>query len=165
MIISLIVAAANNNVIGNHGQLPWRQSEDMKYFKNVTWGMPVIMGRKTFQALGKALEGRKNIVITHQLGWKAEGAAVVKSIDEALSVAEETDAKESFLIGGGEIYKLALEKANRVYLTRIKAEPEGDVFFPQLDQKDWKLIRSDDHKADEKNQYAYSFQVWERRKI
>ena len=163
MIISLIVAAANNNVIAKNGQLPWHQANDMQYFKNTTWGMPVIMGRKTFQSLGKALNGRKNIVITHQQDWKAEGVVVVKNLDDALFVAGETDAKEAFVIGGGEIYRLAFEKAWRIYLTRIKAEPDGDIYFPQIDTKEWKLISSDDHKADEKNQYAYSFQVWERR--
>lgn len=170
MIISLIVAAAQNNTIGKDGQLPWRQANDMQYFKNVTWGMPVIMGRKTFQALGKPLEGRKNIVITHQLapiaiGGKAADAVVTKSLDEALSAAKETDAKEIFIIGGGEIFRLALEKANRIYLTRIQAEPEGDVFFPELDPIVWRLISSDDHEADSKNQYPYSFQVWERKKV
>lgn len=165
MMISLIVAAANNNVIAKDGQMPWRQSEDLKYFKNVTWGMPVIMGRKSFQALGKPLEGRKNIVITRQTDWKPEGAMIAGSLEEATIIAGETDAKEVFVIGGGEIYWLALEKANRVYLTRIKAEPEGDVFFPELNTEEWKLISSDDHEADNKNQYAYSFQTWERKKI
>jgi dihydrofolate reductase len=135
----------------------------MQYFKNITWGMPVIMGRKTFQALGKALPGRKNIVITRQPDWKAEGVIIVKNLDDALFVARETDAKEAMVIGGGEIYRLAFEKADRIYLTRIKAEPDGDTFFPQLDPKEWRLVSSDDHNADEKNQYAYSFQVWEKR--
>jgi dihydrofolate reductase len=121
------------------------------------------MGRKTFQALGKALPGRKNIVITRQPDWKAEGVIIVKNLDDALFVARETDAKEAMVIGGGEIYRLAFEKADRIYLTRIKAEPDGDTFFPQLDPKEWRLVSSDDHNADEKNQYAYSFQVWEKR--
>ncbi|MBS1921072.1 MAG: type 3 dihydrofolate reductase [Bacteroidetes bacterium] len=163
MIISLIVAAANNNVIGIKGQMPWRQATDMQYFKNTTWGMPVIMGRKTFQGLGKALPGRKNIMITRQVGWNAEGIAVVNNIDDALKLAGETDAKEVFVIGGGEIYKMFFERAQRIYLTRIHAEPEGDTFFPALDSKEWKLIRTDTHEADEKNHFAYSFEVWERR--
>ncbi|HVT84567.1 MAG TPA: type 3 dihydrofolate reductase [Chitinophagaceae bacterium] len=163
MIISLIVAAANNNVIGKNGQMPWHQANDMRYFKNITWGMPVIMGRKTFQALGKALPGRKNIVITRQQDWKPEGVIIVKNLDDALFVTRETDAKEVMVIGGGEIYRLAFEKADRIYLTRIKAEPDGDTYFPQLDTKEWRLVSSNDHEADEKNQYAYSFQVWEKR--
>ena len=163
MIISLIVAAAQNDVIGKNGQMPWHQANDTQYFKNITWGMPVIMGRKTFQSLGKALPGRKNIVITRQPDWKAEGVVIVKNLEDALFVARETDAKEVMVIGGGEIYRLAFEKADRIYLTRIKAEPDGDTFFPHLDTKDWRLISSDDHEVDEKNQYAYSFQVWEKR--
>ena len=150
-------------MIGIKGQMPWRQATDMQYFKNTTWGMPVIMGRKTFQGLGKTLPGRRNIMITRQVGWNAEGIAVVNNIDDALKLAGETDAKEVFVIGGGEIYKMFFERAQRIYLTRIHAEPEGDTFFPALDSKEWKLIRTDTHEADEKNHFAYSFEVWERR--
>ena len=160
MIISLVVAAANNNAIGKDGKMPWHLSGDMKHFKNITWGMPVIMGRKTFESLGKPLNGRKNILITRQ-DFKVEGVAVVKNIDDALFVAKDTDAKEVFVIGGGEIYRLAFEKAKRIYLTRVKGEPDGDTFFPELD-KEWYLISQEDHEADEKNSYAYSFQTWER---
>lgn len=163
MIISLIVAAANNNAIGKNGQMPWHLPGDMKHFKNITWGMPVIMGRKTFESLGKALPGRKNIVITRQTNWNADGAVIVKNLEDALFVAKQTDAKEVFVIGGGEIYRLAFEKTKRIYLTRVKAEPEGDTFFPQLDPKEWRLVNQQDHDADEKNKYAYSFQVWERK--
>ncbi|MES1217720.1 MAG: dihydrofolate reductase, partial [Bacteroidota bacterium] len=162
MIISLVVAAANNNVIGKNGQLPWQLSNDMKFFKNITWGMPVIMGRKTFEILGKALEGRKNIVITRQTYWKPEGAIVVNSFADALFVAQATDANEVMVIGGGEVYRMAFEKAKRIYLTRVNAEPEGDTFFPVLDPKQWRLVNQRDHKADEKNNFDYSFQVWER---
>jgi dihydrofolate reductase len=162
MIISLVVAAANNNAIGKDGQLPWCLPNDMKYFKNITWGMPVIMGRKTFESLGKALTGRKNIVITRQHAWKADGVVVVKNFEDALFVAKETDAKEAMIIGGGEIFKMAFEKAKRIYITRVKAEPDGDTFFPVIDPKVWRLVNKKDHDADEKNEYAYSFQVWER---
>ncbi len=162
MTISLVVAAATNNAIGKDGKLPWHLPNDMKYFKNVTWGMPVVMGRKTFEALGKALPGRKNIVITRQSALKAEGIVTVKKIDDALFVAKQTDAKEIMVIGGGEIYKTLFPKANRIYLTRIDAEPEGDTFFPSLNPKEWHLVSQKDHEADEKNAYNYSFQVWER---
>lgn len=161
MIISLVVAAAQNNAIGKNGQMPWHLAGDMKYFKNITWGMPVIMGRKTFESLGTPLPGRKNIVITRQ-DLRADGIVIVKNLDDALFVANETDAKEVFVIGGGEIYRLAFEKAKRIYLTRVKGEPEGDTFFPELDRKDWYLVSEEDHDADEKNNYGYSFQVWER---
>ncbi len=162
MTISLVVAAANNNGIGKEGQMPWHLPADMKHFKNVTWGMPVIMGRKTFESIGKVLPGRKNIVITRQTGWEAEGAVVVKKMEDALFVAAETDAKEVMVIGGGEIYKLIFEKARRIYLTRVDAEPEADTFFPSLQPKEWHLVNQQKHEADEKNAYNYSFQLWER---
>jgi dihydrofolate reductase len=162
LIISLVVAAATNDAIGKEGKMPWRLPSDMKHFKNVTWGMPIIMGRKTFDTLGKALPGRKNIVITRQGGWSAPGVIPVKSLEDALFVARETDAKEAMVIGGGEIYRMAFEKTKRIYLTRIKAEPEGDTFFPKLDPKMWQLVSKRDHPADEKNPFEHSFQVWER---
>ena len=162
MGVSLVVAAANNNAIGKEGKLLWTLPNDMKFFKNTTWGMPVVMGRKTFESLGKPLAGRKNIVITRQGGWNADGAVVVKSMDDALFVATQTDAKEVMVIGGGEIYKAFFEKANRIYLTRVDAEFEADTFFPEVSGKDWHLISQKNHEADEKNVYNYSFQVWER---
>ncbi|MBK5273023.1 MAG: dihydrofolate reductase [Bacteroidia bacterium] len=165
MIISLVVAAATNNAIGKGGSLPWSLPNDMKYFKNVTWGMPVIMGRKTFEELDKPLSGRKNIVITRREKWKPEGVVVVSNFEDALFVAKATDANEVMVIGGGEIYRMAFEKARRIYLTRVKAEPEGDTFFPDLDSKEWQLVKHQDHVADKKNVYDYSFQVWERKEL
>ena len=163
MIISLVVAAAKNNAIGKDGKMPWHLSNDMKHFKNVTWGMPIVMGRKTFESLGKALPGRKNIVISRQENWKTEGTTVVKNIDEALDSAIITDAKEIMVIGGGEIYKLLFSNAKRIYLTRVDAEPDADTYFPSIDVREWELISQKDHEADEKNDYNYSFQVWERK--
>jgi dihydrofolate reductase len=162
MTISLIVAAATNNAIGKDGNLPWHLPNDMKHFKNITWGMPVVMGRKTFESLRKALPGRKNIVISRQPGWKADGVITVKNIDDAMFVARETDAKEVMVIGGGEIYKALFEKARRIYLTRVEAEPEADTFFPPIKQGEWNLISQQNYEADEKNAFNYSFQVWER---
>lgn len=162
MTISLVVAAAKNDTIGKNGALPWHLPNDMKHFKNVTWAMPVIMGRKTFETLGKPLKGRKNIVISRQKNFRPEGIVVVNNFEDALFVARETDAKEVMVIGGGEIYKMAFPQARRVYLTRVEAEPEGDTFFPQLKPEDWKLVSQKDHPADEKNIYAHSFQVWEK---
>lgn len=124
--------------------------------------MPVVMGRKTFESLGKALPGRKNIVITRQGTWKAAGTVTVKNIEDALFVAKETDAKEVMVIGGGEIYRALFEKAKRIYLTRVEAEPEADTFFPVIDPKQWYLLNQKNHEADEKNAYNYSFQTWER---
>ena len=162
MTISLVVAAATNNAIGKDGKLPWHLPNDMKHFKNITWGMPVVMGRKTFESLGKALPGRKNIVISRQTGLKVDGVITVKSIDDAMFVARETDAKEVMVIGGGEIYQTLFEKARRIYLTRVEAEPEADTFFPSLKPNEWHLVSQQNYEADEKNDYNYSFQVWDR---
>jgi dihydrofolate reductase len=162
MIISFVVAAANNNVIGKDNQLVWNLPNDMKFFKNVTWGMPVVMGRKTFEALGKPLKGRKNIILTRQEDWKAEGTVAVKSFGDAELLVKEMDVKEMMVIGGGEIFHQVLSKAHRIYLTRVDAEPDGDAFFPVVDTKEWKLVSRKDHQADAKHAYNYSFQVWER---
>ena len=162
MTISLIVAAALNNAIGKEGGMPWHLPNDVRHFKNLTWGMPVVMGRKTFESLGKPLAGRKNIVISRQNGWSAPGAVVVKTIEDALFVAREADMKELMVIGGGEIYKSLFDRAKRIYLTRVEAEPDADTFFPVIDPQQWHLMSQKNHEADEKNAYNYSFQVWER---
>ena len=163
MMISLVVAAAENNAIGKDNQLLWCLHNDMKFFKNVTWGMVVIMGRKTLESLGKPLKGRKNIVITRR-SLQVDGALVVKSLEDALSAAKEMDVKEVMVIGGGEIYKLALPKANRIYITRVHASPEdGDTFFPEFSEKEWKLVSKKDYDADSRHAYAYSFQLWEKK--
>lgn len=162
MIISLVVAASDNNAIGKDGKMPWHLPNDLKHFKNVTWGLPVVMGRKTFDSLGKPLPGRKNIVISRNSGWKNDNAIGVKSIEDALFLAKQMDVKELMVIGGGEIYKLLFEKARRIYLTRVEGEFEADTFFPAVDDKLWQLVSNDTYKADEKNNYNYAFQVWER---
>lgn len=163
MIISFIVAASENNVIGKNNKLPWYLPTDMKYFKNVTWGMPVVMGRKSFEALGEALKGRTNIVVTRNKNWKANGIQAVQSIDQAITLAAQTDAKEIFIIGGGEIFRAALPSADRIYLTRVHENFDGDAFFPELNEEDWKLVSSRECSPDEKNSYALSFEVWERK--
>lgn len=160
--ISLVVAASNNNAIGKDNQLLWRLPNDMKYFKNVTWGMPVLMGRKTFESLGKALAGRKNIVLTQQTGWKAEGVITVKNFDDAVFLTKEMDVKELMVIGGGQIYSSVFDKANRIHITRVDAEFEADTFFPHIDPNIWKLVSQKNYEADAKHSYNYSFQVWER---
>jgi dihydrofolate reductase len=163
MIISLIVAASENNAIGKNNQLLWHLPKDMKYFKNTTWAMPVVMGRKTFESMGsKPLQGRKNIVITRQPGWKAEGVSVVNSVDAAVALAEELDYKEIFIIGGGEIFMIAFDKAQKIYMTRVHTELDGDVFFPVIEKKEWRLISSVDNSEDEKHAYPFTFEVWVR---
>ena len=163
MFISFVVAVAKNNVIGKDNQLVWNLPNDMKFFKNVTWGMPVVMGRKSFESLGKALPGRKNIVLTRQEGWNARDVIVVKSMEEAKAVVKEMDVKEMMVIGGGEIFKMVMPEAKRIYLTRVDAEPEGDAFFPKVDPAEWELVSKKDHEADAKHAYNYSFQIWERK--
>ena len=161
MIISLVVAASENNVIGKNNQLLWHLPKDMKFFKNVTWAMPVVMGRKTFESMGsKPLSGRKNIVITRQPGWKAGGVSVVNSVDAAIALASELNYKEIFVIGGGEIYMIAFQKANKIYMTRVHADLEGDTYFPVIEKNDWTLVSNVDNAADEKHDYAFSFQLW-----
>ena len=164
MIISLIAAISENNAIGKDNKLMWHLPIDMKFFKNSTWGFPVIMGRKTFQELGnKALPGRQNIVITRQKDFKAEGVVVVHTLDDALFVARDADTNEIFVIGGGEIYKEALPKANRLYITRVHATLQGDAFFPVFDEKKWNCISSRPVKADDRHAYDFTIQTWEKK--
>ena len=162
MILSLVVAAAENYVIGKDNQLLWRLPNDMKLFKNVTWGLPVIMGRKTYESLGKPLAGRTNIVITRQKDWHPDGAIVVHSLEAAIAAAEGTDAKQASVIGGGEIYQQAMSVADKIVITRVHATLEGDTYFPIMNEKDWLLISNQDFPADEKHAYSYSFQVWKK---
>ena len=163
MIISLIVAASENNAIGKDNKLLWHLPNDTKFFKNTTWGMPVIMGRKTFESLKKALPGRINIVITHQKDWIAHDVIIAKDLNEAPKKAAATNCKEAFVIGGGEIYKESMKVADRIYLTRVHIEIEGDTYFPEIDKSKWKLISNEDFKKDEKHKYDYSFQLWEKK--
>lgn len=159
-MISLIVAAAENNAIGKNNRLLWHLPNDLKFFKNTTWGMPVIMGRKTFESVNKPLPGRFNIVITRQAGWKADGVITATDLQDALKKAAETNCKEFFVAGGGEIYKDAFSQAGKIYLTRVHETIDGDTFFPAIDGSKWQLISSQDFEADEKHKYAYSFQTW-----
>ena len=161
-MISLIVAASENNVIGKKNQLPWRLPADMRHFKNTTKGNVVVMGRKTFQSLGKPLHDRVNIVITKQPDFKADGALIAASLIEALEKGGQFPDKEIFIIGGGEIYLQSLELCDRIYLTRIHRHFEGDTFFPELPSANWKIISKEDHEPDEKNPHPYSFITYER---
>jgi dihydrofolate reductase len=163
MVISFVVAASENNAIGKNNELLWRLPNDTKFFKNITWAMPCIMGRKTFESLGKALNGRTNIVITRQDDWKGEDAVPVKSIQEALKAAEATDSKEVFVIGGAQIYKEMIPMANKIYITRVHASfSDADAFFPEINSNEWQLTSNQDFPIDDKHAYEYSFQVWER---
>ena len=163
MITNLIVAASENNVIGKKNKLPWHLPKDLKFFKNTTWAMPVIMGRKTFESMdGKALQGRINIVITRNESYKADGALVANSLKDALFIANDLDYKEVFIIGGGELFLQAMEQAKNIYMTRVHTSIEGDVFFSDIDKKKFKLSTSEKHVADEKHAYDFTFEKWER---
>ncbi len=161
--ISLVVAVSENNVIGKDNQLLWHLPNDLKFFKNTTWGMPVIMGRKTFDSMGKPLVGRTNIVITRQDDWTAEGVMACSSLEEAMKAAAATDAKEAFVIGGGQIYKQSIGIADRIYLTRVHTNIGGDTFFPEVDTNLFELVSSLPFRQDEKHAYAYTFEVWARK--
>ena len=163
MIISLVVAASNNNIIGKDNRLLWSLPEDMRHFKNTTWAMPVVMGRKTFESFKKPLPGRKNIVLSNQKGLKIEGAIVLNSMKDVEFLVKEMDVKELMVIGGGEIYKMYYPKANKVYMTRVDTVIEGDTLFPVMEEKEWKLISSVKNNADAKHAFNYTFELWERK--
>lgn len=162
VVISLIVAADENNVIGHNNHLPWHLPADMKYFKNKTWGSPVVMGRKTFESLGKPLPGRTNIVITRNATWAFEKVQVAHSLAEAIAKGQATGAAEIFVIGGAELFQMVMQQADRIYLTRIHHHFEGDAFFPPMATGNWHLVKQHSYEPDEKNRYPYTFEVWER---
>ena len=159
-MISLLVAAAENNAIGKDNKLLWHLPKDLRFFKNTTWGMVVIMGRKTYEAVDKPLPGRVNIVITTQPDWQRENVLSAKNLADALQQAAATNCKEIFIIGGGEIYKQSMEIAGKIYMTRVHATLAGDTFFPAIDETKWNLKENIDFEADEKHAYAFSFQQW-----
>ncbi len=162
-MLSLIVAASTNNAIGKSNAMLWHLPEDFKFFKNTTWGMPIIMGRKTFEAIGRPLPGRTNIIITTNKDWQAEAVTASTSLEEAILIAKTTNAKEIFISGGGEIYKQSILIADKIYLTRVHTEIDGDTFFPVIDESIWKLDFEKNVVADEKNIYDMSFQTWLRK--
>jgi len=144
MTLSIVVATSRNGVIGNDNQLPWHLPEDLKYFKKITMGKPIVMGRKTYESIGRPLPGRTNIVITRNTSWQADGVVVVHDLDEAITVAGQacidSDVNEAMVIGGSEIYRQALEKADRLYVTEVEIDIEGDAHFPDIDLAEWSEI-------------------------
>jgi dihydrofolate reductase len=161
--LSLIVALSQNNVIGREGTLPFRQSADLQRFKKLTMGHHLIMGRKTFASLGRALPGRTSIVLSRQDKLSLpEGMLHAHDFAAALHLC--SDDPEPFVIGGGEIYRLALPHVTKLYITRIEAQIEGDVHFPAVDLKQWTMLSDEAHPADARNQYPVRFQAWQRRR-
>jgi dihydrofolate reductase len=155
MIISIIVAIAQNNVIGNNNQLIWHIPGDLKRFKLITMGHAVVMGRKTYESIGKPLPGRKNVIISRQNNFKAEGCQVYEFFEKALESLKTEE--EIFIIGGGEIYRLAMPLAHRIYLTKIHKNFPGDTFFPEINQEEWKILHEELISDDEKAGFSYSY--------
>lgn len=160
MKISIIVAAATNNVIGRDGELPWRLPEDLKRFKQLTIGKPVIMGRLTYESIGKPLPDRRNIVLSARKGLSIDGCEVVHTPDAAIRLAG--DAEEVMVIGGGGVYSQMLPMADRIYMTRIDATFDGDTFFPELNDDEWQVVDCVDFPADESRQFGFSFVTLDR---
>ena len=160
MKISIVVAASSNNVIGVDGQLPWRLPEDLKHFKAITMGKPMIMGRATWDSIGKALPGRQSIVLTRQADFEAEGCTVARTIEDALAAAG--DADEVMIVGGGEIYRQFLPNADRIYLTRVQAEIAGDTTFPELDLSEWDVVAVEEYPAGDEREFGFEIETLER---
>ncbi len=163
MKISLVVAASDNNAIGKDNQLLWHLPKDMRFFKNTTWGLPILMGRKTFESLGsKTLPGRVNLILSNQDNITLNGATLVKTMEAAIAIAAKQDYKELMIIGGGQVYEMALPFASTVYLTRVHTHIEGDTYFPELG-KEWVKTNSESHEADQKHAFPFEVERWERK--
>ena len=165
MIKSLVVAASTNNAIGKDNQLLWHLPNDLKFLKNKTWAMPVLMGRKSFESHGnKPLKGRLNIVLTSSKFFKKDGVVLVNNLKDAYFFAKENDYKELMILGGGHVYEQTINEADKIHITRVHhVFEDADAFFPEIDEKKWKLVFNEDHFKDEKHAYDYSFQLWERK--
>ncbi|MDY0906846.1 dihydrofolate reductase [Pedobacter sp. CFBP9032] len=160
--LSIAVATGENKEIGKNNQLLWHMPADLKFFKQTTSGHTVILGRKTFDSVGRPLPNRRNIVITRDASLQIEGAEVVNSLDEALLITQ-NEEKQVFIIGGAEIYRQALPKTDLLYLTTIHHQFDADTFFPEFDRNEWEVLSSEPHQADEKNKYDYTFEVLKRK--
>lgn len=160
MRVSLIVAISENNVIGRDGDLPWHLSDDLRRFKRLTMGHHIVMGRKTFDSIGRLLPGRTTVIVTRNPSFQVEGAKIAESVEDAIRLSQPDD--EVFIIGGAEVYRHALQFAERLYITRVEATVEGDVCFPEHDPSQWRLVQHESFAADEKNDYPHSFEIHER---
>jgi dihydrofolate reductase len=163
MIISCIVAIAKNRVIGKDNDIPWYLPADLKYFKKITTGHHILMGRKCYQSIGRPLPNRTNVIITRDPFFISTNCLVAHSIEEALSLAYDNGEKECFIIGGGTIYEQTADLWDKLYLTTVDLEPEGDIFFPEIDLKKWSLVSEDPHPKNEKNEFNYSFKILEKK--
>lgn len=163
MIVSIIVAMDEKRGIGAQNRLPWRLSSDLKRFRELTMGHHIIVGRKTFESIGKPLPGRQTIVVTGNSNFEAPGCLIAHSLEEAIALAEERGEQEVFVCGGAAVYAQALPIADRLYLTLVHAETEADTLFPEWEQDKWIERESFHHRADEKNQYSFTFKLLARR--
>ena len=163
MIISMIVAVSENGVIGKDGEIPWRLSADLQRFKYLTMDHHLIMGRKTYESIGKPLPGRIMVVITHQEDYSAPGCEVVHSLEEAITFAEKAGESEAFIAGGASVYAEAFPLADRLYYTQVQAEVEGDTFFPPFVEDEWQMVENVEYPADLRNDYSFTFISLERR--
>lgn len=163
MIKSIIAAKSDNNVIGKDNDLVWHMPADLKFFKKKTKGHWVIMGRKTFESMDGPLPHRTHIVITRQPGYQADGCYISNSVDEAFKLAEQQGLEEVFILGGAEIYKQTMTKADRMFITEVKSTFKGDTFFPEIDTNYWKEVGRDTHPADDKNPHPFAFVEYHKR--
>lgn len=160
-MLTMIAAAAENNALGKENDLVWHLPDDFKRFKKLTTGHHIIMGRKTFESFPQPLPNRTHIIITRNKDYKAEGAVVVHSLERAIEIAK--GDSQPFIIGGGEIYKLALPYSDKIELTRVHSDFKADTFFPEIDEKEWKLVNEEFHPTDENHKYAFTYLTYERR--
>jgi dihydrofolate reductase len=160
VILSLLVAVSDNGVIGQDNELPWRLPKDLQWFKRLTTDRTIIMGRKTFESIGRPLPNRRTIVLTRNAGYSPEGVEVAVTLDEALALAQSED--EVFVVGGAAVYHVAFPRAQRLYLTRVRADVEGDVQFPEWHPEEWRLVWEEAHEADERHAHPFVFQQFDR---
>lgn len=165
MIISTIVATAKNNVIGKDNQIPWYLPADLRYFKKMTLNHHIIMGRNCYESIGRPLPKRTNIIVTRNPFFIASGCLVAHSIEEALELAREHGEAEAFIIGGGQIYEQSRHLWDKIYLTEVDVEVEGDVFFPEINPAQWEEIFCESHSKDTKNQYHFTFKIFQKRQL
>jgi dihydrofolate reductase len=162
LVISAIAAMSENRVIGLNNQLPWHLPADLKHFKNLTQGHPVLMGRKTYESIGRPLPNRTNLILTRHLDYTAQGCEIVSSLQAAIEIANKLSASELFIIGGAEIYQQLLSHVNKLYLTIIHHPFEGDAYFPEINSQEWQVSDEEHHEPDEKNIYPYTFMIYDK---
>jgi dihydrofolate reductase len=164
-MLSLLVAVSTTGVIGRDNALPWKLSADLRRFRRLTTGHAIIMGRKTYESIGRPLPERTNIVVTRQADFIAPGCAVVTDIDAAIRKAHEAHGEDAevFIVGGAEIYRQTLDRADRLYLTQVETDASGDTYLPTIDLSQWQLVEETHHAADDKNEYPHTFAIYDRK--